>query len=76
MRAEKWPLDAPIWKSLMMLTGTISVSGVRTKLYFSKEPCMRSENGCHVFSPKTILMYFLVKMSRETGQMVLAGRSR
>lgn len=46
MRAEKWPLDAPIRKSLVLLTGIVSVSGVRTTLYLSKERCVRSENGC------------------------------
>lgn len=50
MRAEKWPLDAPILKSLVVLTGIVSVSGVRTKLYLSKEWCVRSENGCHDYA--------------------------
>lgn len=29
----------------MVLTGAVSVSGVRTELYISKEHCERSENG-------------------------------
>lgn len=45
MWAEKCPLDLPIWKSPVTLTGAGSVSVVSTEIYLFEEQCVRSENG-------------------------------